>query len=158
MPAPLIGLPALLQAIATIGVGGAVGYKAKKDLEPLIKELQSSPKDMDSSELKMLRALFMPTQAVASGLKENISEFGLKVPGVIAPDADEMEKVRQDIEKNLKPGETKSTDQKITDGNKEYSGSLGFNYDGAAAILIKAVSESKAILDDLNARVTTLEG
>jgi hypothetical protein len=58
----------------------------------------------------------------------------------------------------LKPGETKSTDQKITDGNKEYSGSLGFNYDGAAAILIKAVSESKAILDDLNARVTTLEG
>ena len=44
MPAPLIGLPALLQAIATIAVGGAVGYKAKKDLEPLVKELQSSPK------------------------------------------------------------------------------------------------------------------
>ena len=32
--------------------------------------------------------------------------MGLRVPGVIAPDADEMEKVRQDIEKNLKPGET----------------------------------------------------
>ena len=119
MPAPLIGLPALLQAIATIGVGGAVGYKAKKDLEPLIKELQSSPKDMDSSELKMLRALFMPTQAVASGLKENISEFGLKVPGVIAPDADEMEKVRQDIEKNLKPGETKKVDIPLTTGGSE---------------------------------------
>ena len=27
MPLPVIGLPALLQAIATIGVGGAVGYK-----------------------------------------------------------------------------------------------------------------------------------
>ena len=119
MPAPLLGLPALLQAIATIGVGGAVGYKAKKDLEPLIKELQSSPKDMDSSELKMLRALFMPTQAVASGLKENISEFGLKVPGVIAPDADEMEKVRQDIEKNLKPGETKKVDIPLTTGGSE---------------------------------------
>ena len=32
--------------------------------------------------------------------------MGIRVPGVIAPDADEMEKVRQDIEKNLKPGET----------------------------------------------------
>ena len=35
-----------MQAIATIGVGGAVGYKAKKDLEPLVKELQSSPKNL----------------------------------------------------------------------------------------------------------------
>ena len=98
MVAPVLGLPALLKAIATIGVGGAVGYKAQKDLQPLIKELKASPKDMDSSELKMLRALFMPTQAVASGLKENISKFGLKAPGVIAPDADEMEREKKRIE------------------------------------------------------------
>ena len=119
MVAPVLGLPALLKAIATIGVGGAVGYKAQKDLQPLIKKLKASPKDMDSSELKMLRALFMPTQAVASGLKKNISEFGLKVPGVLAPDADEMEKVRQDVEKNLKPGETKKIDIPLTTGGSE---------------------------------------
>jgi len=40
--------------------------------------------------------------------------FGLNIPGVIAPDADEMEKVRQDIEKNLKPGETKKIDIPLT--------------------------------------------
>ena len=57
MPAPVLGLPALLQALATIGVGGAVGYKAQKDLQPVIKSLKNSPEDMDSSELKMLRAL-----------------------------------------------------------------------------------------------------
>ena len=37
--------------------------------------------------------------------------MGLRVPGVIAPDADEIEKTRQEIEQNLKPGETKSIDQ-----------------------------------------------
>ena len=37
--------------------------------------------------------------------------MGLRVPGVIAPDADEIEKIRQEIEQNLKPGETKSIDQ-----------------------------------------------
>ena len=119
MVAPVLGLPALLQAIATIGVGGAIGYKAQKDLQPVIKKLKASPEDMDSSELRMLRALLMPTQAVASELKENISEFGLKVPGVIAPDADEMEKVRQDVEKNLKPGETKKVDLPLTTGGSE---------------------------------------
>ena len=31
--AVILGLPALLQAIATIGVGGAIGYKAQKDLK-----------------------------------------------------------------------------------------------------------------------------
>ena len=119
MVAPVLGLPALLKAIATIGVGGAVGYKAQKDLQPVIKQLKASPEDMDSSELRMLRALLLPNQAVASELKENISEFGLKVPGVIAPDADEMEKVRQDIEKNLKPGETKKVDIPLTTGGTE---------------------------------------
>ena len=52
MVAPVLGLPALLKAIATIGVGGAVGYKAQKDLQPLIKKLKASPEDMDSSDLK----------------------------------------------------------------------------------------------------------
>ena len=41
--------------------------------------------------------------------------FSLKAPGVIAPDADEMEKVRQDIEKNLKPGETKPPKINLTE-------------------------------------------
>jgi hypothetical protein len=40
MVAPVLGLPALLQAIATIGVGGAVGYKAQKDLQPVIKSFK----------------------------------------------------------------------------------------------------------------------
>ena len=57
MPLPVIGLPALLQAIATIGVGGAVGYKAQKDLQPVIKALKNSPEDMGNSELKMLLKL-----------------------------------------------------------------------------------------------------
>ena len=45
--------------------------------------------------------------------------FGLNIPGVIAPDADEIEKVRQDIEKKLKPGETKKVDIPLTTGGSE---------------------------------------
>jgi len=96
MVAPVLGLPALLQAIATIGVGGAIGYKAQKDLQPVIKQLKASPEDMDSSELRMLRALLLPTQAVAAELKDQTSKF--KIPGVIAPDADEMERQKKRIE------------------------------------------------------------
>ena len=50
-------------------VVGAVGYKAQKDLQPVIKQLKASPEDMDSSELKMLRALLMPSQAIGSEIK-----------------------------------------------------------------------------------------
>ena len=66
-------------------------------------------------------------------------------------DSGELSMSEVDDPKNLK--------MIITDENSnEYSGSLGFNYDGAAALLVKAVSESKAILDDLNTRITALEG
>ena len=41
-------------------------------------------------------------------------------------------------------------------GNK-YSGSLGFNYDGATSLLVKAVSESLQLIDTLKTRLTTLE-
>ena len=106
MVAPVLGLPALLQALATIGVGGAVGYKAQKDLQPVIKSLKNSPEDMDSSELKMLRALLMPNQAVAQELKDMTTSRSVKATGdgqVFAPDADEMEKQKKDLEILLKP-------------------------------------------------------
>ena len=96
MVAPVLGLPAILQAIATIGIGGAIGYKAQKDLQPVIKQLKASPEDMDSSELRMLRALLMPNQAIASELKDQTSKF--KIPGVIAPDADLIERNKKRIE------------------------------------------------------------
>ena len=41
-------------------------------------------------------------------------------------------------------------------GNK-YSGSFGFNYDGAAALLVKAVSESMELIENLKTKLTTLE-
>ena len=106
MPAPLIGLPALLQAIATIGVGGAVGYKAKKDLEPLIKELQSSPKNFDSTELRMLRALLLPNQALASELKDMTTSKSVGTTGegaAIGPRAEDIEKVQKEIKELTKP-------------------------------------------------------
>ena len=106
MPAPLIGLPALLQAIATIGVGGAVGYKAKKDLEPLVKELQSSPKNFDSTELRMLRALLLPNQALASELKDMTTSKSVGTTGegaAIGPRAEDIEKVQKEIKELTKP-------------------------------------------------------
>ena len=107
MPAPLIGLPALLQAIATIGVGGAVGYKAKKDLEPLVKELQSSPKNLDSTELRMLRALLLPNQALASELKDMTTSKSVGLTGegqVFGPRAEDIEREQEQIKQVLKPG------------------------------------------------------
>ena len=55
-PLLLIGLPALLQLAATIGVGGAVGYKAQKNL----KNLSKSGVDLTEPQVKMLRALVSP--------------------------------------------------------------------------------------------------
>jgi len=106
MPAPLIGLPALLQAIATIGVGGAVGYKAKKDLKPLVKELQSSPKNLDSTELRMLRALLLPNQALASELKDMTTSKSVGTTGegaAIGPRVEDIEKVQKEIKELTKP-------------------------------------------------------
>lgn len=117
MPAPLIGLPALLQAIATISVGGAVGYKAKKDLEPLIKELQSSPKNLDSTELRMLRALLLPNQALASELKDMTTSKSVGTTGegaAIGPRAEDIEKVQEEIKQVTKPPVTKTPIKPIT--------------------------------------------
>ena len=37
--------------------------------------------------------------------------FGLNIPGIIAPDADEIEKTRKEIQEGLKPGESKPIDE-----------------------------------------------
>ena len=117
MPAPLLGLPALLQTIATIGVGGAVGYKAQKDLQPYIKQLKSSPKDMDTNELRMLRALLLPNQAIAAEAKDLISKSapGLTGEGItIGPKAEDIEKVQEEIKQVTKPPITSTPIKPIT--------------------------------------------
>ena len=117
MPAPLLGLPALLQTIATIGVGGAIGYKAQKDLQPYIKQLKSSPKDMDTNELRMLRALLLPNQAVAAEAKDLISKSapGLTGEGItIGPKAEDIEKVQEEIKQVTKPPITSTPIKPIT--------------------------------------------
>jgi hypothetical protein len=117
MPAPLLGLPALLQTIATIGVGGAVGYKAQKDLQPYIKQLKSSPEDMDTPQLKMLRALLLPNQAIAAEAKDLISKSapGLTGEGItIGPKAEDIEKVQEEIKQVTKPPITSTPIKPIT--------------------------------------------
>jgi len=117
MPAPLLGLPALLQTIATIGVGGAIGYKAQKDLQPYIKQLKSSPKDMDTNELRMLRALLLPNQAVATEAKDLISKSAPSLTGEgikIGPKAEDIEKVQEEIKQVTKPPVTSTPIKPIT--------------------------------------------
>ena len=117
MVAPVLGLPALLQAIATIGVGGAIGYKAQKDLQPVIKQLKASPEDMDSSELRMLRALLMPNQAIASELKDMTTSKSVGTTGegaVIGPRAEDIEQVQEEIKEVSKPPVTKTPVEPVT--------------------------------------------
>ena len=117
MVAPVLGLPALLQAIATIGVGGAIGYKAQKDLQPVIKKLKASPEDMDSSELRMLRALLMPNQAIAAELKDMTTSKSVGTTGegaVIGPKAEDIEQVQEEIKEVSKPPVTKTPVEPIT--------------------------------------------
>ena len=117
MVAPVLGLPALLQAIATIGVGGAIGYKAQKDLQPVIKQLKASPEDMDSSELRMLRALLMPNQAIAAELKDMTTSKSVGTTGegaVIGPRAEDIEQVQEEIKEVSKPPVTKTPVEPIT--------------------------------------------
>lgn len=106
MPAPIIGLPALLQLAATIGVGGAVGYKAQKDL----KNLSKSDVDLTEPQVKMLRALVSPNLAVASEVTKMKDDLVSKsapavTPGgqVFGPDAGEIEKERERIKESLTP-------------------------------------------------------
>ena len=117
MPAPLLGLPALLQTIATVGVGGAIGYKAQKDLQPYIKELKKSPEDMDTPQLKMLRALFLPNQALASELKDMTTSksVGLTREGYdIGPRVEDIEREQEEIRQVTKPGVSKPAVEPIT--------------------------------------------
>jgi hypothetical protein len=117
MVAPVLGLPALLQAIATIGVGGAIGYKAQKDLQPVIKQLKASPEDMDSSELRMLRALLMPNQAIAAELKDMTTSKSVGTTGegaVIGPRTEDIEQVQEEIKEVSKPPVTKTPVEPIT--------------------------------------------
>jgi len=117
MPAPLLGLPALLQTIATVGVGGAIGYKAQKDLQPYIKELKKSPEDMDTPQLKMLRALLLPNQALASELKDMTTSKSVGLTGegqVFGPRAEDIEREQEQIKQVLKPGVSKPAVEPIT--------------------------------------------
>jgi hypothetical protein len=92
---PYVGAVALGKAL---GVTTA-GLTAMEISNAITKKIQENPEIINTPQFKGL--------AFA---------MGLRVPGVIAPDADEMEKVRQDIEKNLKPGETKPVDMPSTTG------------------------------------------
>ena len=87
---------ALGLSVATLGMG--------KVTDEVNKYIEENPE-----QAQKLLTTIMPAQGIASAIKTN-------PPGVIAPDADEMEKVRQDIEKNLKPGETKPVDMPSTTG------------------------------------------
>ena len=66
--AVILGLPALLQAIGTIGVGGAIGYKAQKDL----KDSNIDIRNLEDPQIKMLRAMLMPTQTVGQEIKDRL--------------------------------------------------------------------------------------
>ena len=85
---------ALGLSVATLGMA--------KVTDEVNKYIQENPE-----QAQKLITTLMPAQGIASAIKTN-------PPGVIAPDADEMEKVRQDIEKNLKPGVTKPIDQGLS--------------------------------------------
>lgn len=113
MVAPILGLPALLKAIATIGVGGAVGYKAQKSL----KDLNIDPKNFEEPQLKMLRALFLPSQAVGTQVKEDLINKAVETTGegiAIGPKAEDIEKVQEEIKQLTKPPVTKTPLKPIT--------------------------------------------
>ena len=82
---------ALGLSVATLGMA--------KVTDEVNKYVQENPE-----QAQKLIATIMPVQGIVSAMKTNL-------PGVFRPDADEMEKIKKDIEKNLKPGETKPIDQ-----------------------------------------------
>jgi len=87
---PYVGAVALAKAV---GVSTA-GLSAMEISNAITQRIQENPEVLNTPQAK----------GIAFAM-------GIKLPGVIAPDADEIEKVRQDIEKNLKPGVTKPIDQ-----------------------------------------------
>ena len=82
---------ALGLSVATLGMA--------KVTDEVNKYVQENPE-----QAQKLIATIMPVQGIVSAMKTNL-------PGVFRPDADEMEKIKKDIEKNLKPGETKPIEQ-----------------------------------------------
>ena len=82
---------ALGLSVATLGMA--------KVTDEVNKYIQENPE-----QAQKLIATIMPAQGIASAIKTN-------PPGVFAPDAEEMERERQRIEQDLKPGVTKPIDQ-----------------------------------------------
>ena len=82
---------ALGLSVATLGMA-----KVTDEVNKYIRE--------NPEQAQKLIATIMPAQGIASAIKTN-------PPGVFAPDAEEMERERQRIEQDLKPGVTKPIDQ-----------------------------------------------
>ena len=72
---------------------------------------------MDSSELRMLRALLMPNQAIASELKDMTTSKSVGTTGegaVIGPRAEDIEQVQEEIKEVSKPPVTKTPVEPVT--------------------------------------------
>jgi hypothetical protein len=87
---PYVGAVALAKAV---GVSTA-GLSAMEISNAITQRIQENPEVLNTPQAK----------GIAFAM-------GIKLPGVFAPDAEEMEKERQRIEQDLKPGVTKPIDQ-----------------------------------------------
>jgi len=94
--AVILGLPALLQAIGTIGVGGAIGYKAQKDL----KDSNIDIRNLEDPQIKMLRAMLMPTQTVGQEIKDRLFR---KDEAEKKDEPEKKEKTKSNIQFQIKP-------------------------------------------------------
>ena len=94
--AVILGLPALLQAIATIGVGGAIGYKAQKDL----KDSNIDIRNLEDPQIKMLRAMLMPTQTVGQEIKDRLFR---KDEAEKKDEPEKKEETKSNIQFQIKP-------------------------------------------------------
>ena len=94
--AVILGLPALLQAIGTIGVGGAIGYKAQKDL----KDSNIDIRNLEDPQIKMLRAMLMPTQTVGQEIKDRLFR---KDEAEKKDEPEKKEETKSNIQFQIKP-------------------------------------------------------
>ena len=94
--AVILGLPALLQAIGTIGVGGAIGYKAQKDL----KDSNIDIRNLEDPQIKMLRAMLMPTQTVGQEIKDRLLR---KDEAEKKDEPEKKEETKSNIQFQIKP-------------------------------------------------------